>query len=41
MLENNNIQAGLANVNAKAEIKTDIKGEMKVLLRHMMLERRY
>ena len=30
MLENNNIQAGLANVNAKAEIKTDIKGEMKV-----------
>lgn len=34
MLENNNIQAGLANINAKAdinnEINTEIKGELKV-----------
>ena len=34
MLENNNIQTGLANINAKAdinnEINTEIKGELKV-----------
>ncbi|MBO6273074.1 hypothetical protein J6O48_09910 [bacterium] len=29
-MDNNNVQAGLANINAKADIQTEIKGELKV-----------
>ena len=29
-MDNNNVQAGLANINAKADIQTEIKGEIKV-----------
>lgn len=28
-MDNNNVQAGLANINAKAEVNTEIKGELK------------
>ena len=28
-MDNNNVQAGLANINAKADIQTEIKGELK------------